>query len=220
MIGQTRSTQGGNAVTEYKYLIRLSSYKSEPVKMQVWDRLPHAETETAGVSLIKSSREIVTDDDLYVREQRPNNLLRWDVDLEAGMSGKKALEITYDFKLEHARDMAIASFQTSALAQSEPLSPAVEALPALSVEDAAKMKVNLAKLSPEDRRLVEAQVLCVIDQESVLGVNGPPLKLMIKDRPVFFCCKGCMAEARAHPDQTLVALDKLLNRVKAVAAKK
>jgi uncharacterized protein (TIGR02231 family) len=220
MIGQTRSTQGGNAVTEYKYLIRLLSYKSEPVKVQVWDRLPHAETETAGVSLIKSSREIVSDDDLYVREQRPNNLLRWDVDLDAGMSGKKALEITYDFKLEHARDMAIASFQTSALAQSENFSPAVEALPALSVEDAAKMKINLAKLSPEDRKLVEQQVLCVIDQESVLGVNGPPLKLMIKDRPVFFCCKGCMAEARAHPDQTLVALDKLLNRVKAIAAKK
>jgi hypothetical protein len=219
MTGQTRSTQGGNVVVNSEYLIRLSSYKPEPVKVQVWDRLPHAQTETAGVSLTRTSREVCKDDDLFVREQRPSNLLRWDVEIEPGMSGKKALEITYEFKLEHARDMVIASFQTSGIARSED-SPEPVTLPTLTAEEATKVRNALAKLSPEDRRLAEAQVWCAIDQQSPLGINGPPHKMVIKDQPVFVCCKGCLAEGRAHPDQTLAAWEKLVARVKAVAAKK
>ena len=51
------------------------------------------------------------------------------------------------------------------------------------------------------------------------AINGPPQKLMIGNRPVFVCCKGCLAEAKAHPDQTLAALDKLMARVRAAAKK-
>jgi hypothetical protein len=41
----------------------------------------------------------------------------------------------------------------------------VGSLTSLSVEQAAKVRANLAKLSPEDRRLAEMQVLCAVDQE-------------------------------------------------------
>src|SRR5262249_44064097 len=146
-------------------------------------------------------------DELYVREQRPNNLLRWDVDVDAGMNGKKAMEIEYEFKMAHDRQMAIASFQTSGIARAD--APLPLALPNLTVEQAAKVRANLAKLSPEDRQLAELQVWCAVDQESPLGISGPPFKMMIKDRPVFFCCKGCESEAKAHPDQTLAAFEKL-----------
>src|SRR5262249_40408902 len=37
------STSGGNQVRQYDYRIRLSSFKAERVRVQVWDRLPHAE---------------------------------------------------------------------------------------------------------------------------------------------------------------------------------
>src|SRR5262249_23085297 len=153
------------------------------------------------------------DDDQYAREQRPNNLLRWDVNLEPGMNGKRALEVTYEFKLEHARDMVIASFQTNGLAGAD-APPAVNPLPLLTAEEITKVRNNLARLSPEDRQLAEAQVWCAVDQESALGINGPPQKLVLGNRPVFVCCKGCLAEAKAHPDQTLVALDKLIARMK------
>jgi hypothetical protein len=134
------------------------------------------------------------------------------------MNGKKAFELTYDFKLEHARDMVIASFQTSGIASAEAATLATP-LPVLTAEEVVKVRANLAKLSPEDRALAEAQVLCAIDQESALGISGPPLKLMIGNRPAFFCCKGCLAEAKAHPEQTLATLDKLLARVKATPKK-
>src|SRR5438309_10379902 len=44
MVDKSRTTQGGNQVLKYEYRILLSSYKAEPVTLQVWDRLPHAET--------------------------------------------------------------------------------------------------------------------------------------------------------------------------------
>ena len=111
MVDKARATQGGNQVLKYEYRILVSSYKPEPVKLQVWDRLPRAENETAGVNLVKTTPEISTDS-LYLREQRPHNLLRWDLTAEPNMNGEKALAIQYEFKLELDRQMLIGNFLT------------------------------------------------------------------------------------------------------------
>ncbi|HEV3119432.1 MAG TPA: mucoidy inhibitor MuiA family protein [Gemmataceae bacterium] len=111
LMDKSRTTQGGNQVLKYDYRILISSYKAEPVKLQVWDRLPRAENETAGVSLIKATPE-VSADSLYVREQRPNNLLRWDLTVEPAMNGEKALGIRYEFKVELDRQMLISNVLT------------------------------------------------------------------------------------------------------------
>ena len=60
-----------------------------------------------------------------------------------------------------------------------------------------------AKLSPEDRALVEAQEWCAVSTDERLGAMGPPLKLDIKGQPVFVCCKGCKRKAESDPDKTL-----------------
>lgn len=109
LVEKSRSTQGGNQVLKYEYRLLVSSYKGSSVKLQLWDRLPHAENETAGVSLIKASPDL-SSDALYLREQRPQNLLRWDLTVEPGMNGEKALAVKYDFKLELDRQMLISNF--------------------------------------------------------------------------------------------------------------
>jgi hypothetical protein len=111
LVDKSRTTQGGNQVLKYEYRILIHSYKPQPVKLQVWDRLPRAENETAGVSLIKTAPEISTDP-LFLREQRPHNLLRWDLTVEPTMNGEKALAIHYEFKLELDRQMLIGNFLT------------------------------------------------------------------------------------------------------------
>ncbi len=111
MTDQTRSTQGGNQVLKYDYRILVSSFKDEPVKLQVWDRLPKGETESVGITLLKAAPEL-SKDGLYLRESRPNNLLRWDVDVPANCHGEKALPITYEFRMELDRQMAITGFQS------------------------------------------------------------------------------------------------------------
>jgi hypothetical protein len=111
MTEKTRSMQGGNQILAYQYRILMSSYKTERVKVQLWDRLPQAENETMGVNLVKASPE-VSKDPLYVREEKPHNLLRWDLDLDPDMSGEKALMVQYEFKLELDKNMTIGSFQS------------------------------------------------------------------------------------------------------------
>src|SRR5205814_6358331 len=111
MVDQTRSTQGGNQVLKYEYRILVSSFKSEPVKLQVWDRLPKGETESVGVILGKTTPELCKDG-IYMRESRPNNLLRWDVEVAANCNGEKAFPINYEFRMELDRQMAITGFQS------------------------------------------------------------------------------------------------------------
>jgi Domain of unknown function (DUF4139)/N-terminal domain of unknown function (DUF4140) len=111
MVDQTRTTQGGNQVIKYEYRILVNSFKSEPVRLQVWDRLPKGENESVGVTLLKSAPEL-SKDGLYLRESRPNNLLRWDMEVASNCNGEKAMPITYEFRMELDRQMAITGFQS------------------------------------------------------------------------------------------------------------
>jgi hypothetical protein len=111
MIDQTRTTQGGNQVIKYDYRILVNSFKNEPVKLQVWDRLPKGENETIGITMLKTAPEL-SKDAIYLRESRPNNLLRWDLDVPANTNGEKAIPITYEFRMELDRQMAITGFRS------------------------------------------------------------------------------------------------------------
>ena len=212
MVDKSRTTQGGNQALRYEFRILVSSYKADRVKLQVWDRLPHAETDAVSVVMSKTTPEL-SKDALYLREQRPNNLLRWDVQVDPGMTGEKALAINYEFKMELDRQMTINSFQSQGVFGTVSSSPGLAALPAMSAADLAKIRTQMAKLAPEDRAIAEKQVFCAIDQDSPLGSTGPILKVNCKGQPVFLCCKGCEAEAKAHPDETLTKFQQLMNRM-------
>jgi hypothetical protein len=109
LIDKSKTMQGDNQVLRFEYRILVSSYKSEAVKLQLWDRLPHTDTEAVGVTLVKARPEVCSDP-LYLREGRPHNLLRWDLRVEPAMTGEKALAIQYEFKLELGRQMQISNF--------------------------------------------------------------------------------------------------------------
>ena len=67
---------------------------------------------------------------------------------------------------------------------------------------ARERAANIAKLSPEDRSLAEAQGYCAV-AEQPLGSMGVPVKILVNDQPVFLCCKGCDTIAFEEPDKTL-----------------
>lgn len=81
--------------------------------------------------------------------------------------------------------------------------------------DEKEIKANLAKLSPADRKLAEAQKYCPIEDDNRLGEMGVPVKLTLNGQTVFTCCKGCVKTAKADPDKTLAKVKEL----KAKAAK-
>jgi hypothetical protein len=73
----------------------------------------------------------------------------------------------------------------------------------------AKIKESLAQLDPADRKRAEEQKYCAVETKNRLGVMGKPVKVMIKDQPVFLCCKGCEKKALADPDKTLARVEEL-----------
>jgi hypothetical protein len=81
--------------------------------------------------------------------------------------------------------------------------------------EAEMIQAERARLSAADRALVEAQEYCVINTDGRLGSMGAPVKITIKDQPVFLCCDSCEEKARAEPDKTLAKLDELKAKVKA-----
>ena len=109
LLDKSRTMQGGNQILKYDYRILVSSYKPERVKVQVWDRLPQAENETMGVTLVKASPEVCKDA-MYLLEDRPQNLLRWDLDIDPDMNGEKANAVQYEFKLELDKQASNSSF--------------------------------------------------------------------------------------------------------------
>jgi hypothetical protein len=72
----------------------------------------------------------------------------------------------------------------------------------------------MAKLSPEDRQLAEAQGYCVVG-DSKLGGMGVPVKLMIEDKPVFICCEHCKEKAEKDATATLAKLEEMKKKTAA-----
>ncbi|MBX9579910.1 MAG: DUF4139 domain-containing protein [Gemmataceae bacterium] len=107
LLDKARTTQGGNQVLTFKYRISLSSYKKDPVAVQVWDRVPHAEAAmTIAVNLANPKPELSTDP-LYQRDEKPKGLLRWDVTVQPTQNREKALAIEYEYKLEYDKNVTI-----------------------------------------------------------------------------------------------------------------
>lgn len=64
-----------------------------------------------------------------------------------------------------------------------------------------RIQAALAKLTPKDRKLAQAQKFCVILKTTELGSMGKPVKMLRNGKPLFLCCQGCVEQAEAKwPD--------------------
>ncbi len=211
MVDRTQTTQGGNQMLRFAFRTVISNFKNEKVNLQVWDRLPQAETDAVNISLVKTTPEL-SKDAAYLRGPRTKNLLRWDVTVEPNAIGDKAMPIQYEFKMELDRQMTISNFQSAGVFG--PQAPQQQlVLAPVTPAELARINASMAMLSPADQQLARSQVFCAIDQDSRLGSMGPIQKVMVKNQPVFLCCKGCAAEASAHPDDTLLKVQNLMTRM-------
>ena len=92
------TTQGGNQVLTFEYRILLSSYKTDAGEgAGVGPAAARRGRQTIAVTLTKPKPEL-SKDPLYVRDEQPKNLLRWDVKVDPKQNGEKALAIDYEFK--------------------------------------------------------------------------------------------------------------------------
>ncbi|MEZ6140238.1 MAG: mucoidy inhibitor MuiA family protein [Zavarzinella sp.] len=108
LMNKTQTTQGGNQVLTFDYQILLQSYKTAPVTLQVWDRLPKAESSSIAVTMV-SQTPALSKDAIYERDDRSRNLLRWDIVVNPENHGDKPVLVDYSYKLEFDKNVNLGS---------------------------------------------------------------------------------------------------------------
>ena len=93
----------GQRVQTFHYRLRLENYKDEPVEVRLYDRIPASKSDDIKVTLGKVSTPLSTDE-VYLRDDKPQGLLRWDVPVAASAAGASANDITYRFEMKFAKD--------------------------------------------------------------------------------------------------------------------
>ncbi len=66
----------------------------------------------------------------------------------------------------------------------------------------AKDIKNIEQLPEEDRQPAKAQATCPVTG-AALGSMGVPVKITLRGKPVYLCCKGCIGKARHDPEGIL-----------------
>ena len=81
----------------------------------------------------------------------------------------------------------------------------------IKAKELTEASAALAKLPAEDRAAAEAQKYCAVQNKSLLGSMGAPVKLDLDGTQVLLCCKGCTRKAQANPEATLAKVEELKN---------
>jgi uncharacterized protein (TIGR02231 family) len=97
---------GGNKEQVYTYQLLLENFGEKPVTVRVLDRIPVVRDSTIRVSLLDTSLPL-SKDATYGQLQKPDNVLRWDVEVPAGATETRAFAIEYKFKLEFDKNSQI-----------------------------------------------------------------------------------------------------------------
>lgn len=67
---------------------------------------------------------------------------------------------------------------------------------------AGRPKITVTSATEADTALIKRQANCPVMDEP-LGSMGQPIKVMVGDRPIFLCCKGCIKKIQAEPTKYL-----------------
>jgi len=97
---------GGNKEQTYTYRLLLENFGDRPVAVRLLDRIPLTRDGEISVELLKTERPLSTDP-AYVKTQRPDNILRWDMTVPAGAREARALSVGYSFRLKYDRSMQV-----------------------------------------------------------------------------------------------------------------
>ena len=67
---------------------------------------------------------------------------------------------------------------------------------------AGRPEITVTSATESDAALIKRQAKCPVMDES-LGSMGQPVKVMVGDKPIFLCCKGCIKKIKAEPAKYL-----------------
>lgn len=109
LLEKTERFQGGNKEMTFKYRLSLENYKDQEVKVRLLDRIPKANREADIRVTLGAMKEKLSTDEIYLRDERPKGLLRWDIAVPARSSGAKTLGLEYAYSVEFDRKLTVLS---------------------------------------------------------------------------------------------------------------
>ncbi|MCO8120879.1 hypothetical protein NHH03_03955 [Stieleria sp. TO1_6] len=77
---------------------------------------------------------------------------------------------------------------------------AVESTPAKYAS--GRPQITVSASTAADAAAIAAQKVCPVMDEP-LGAMGTPIKVMVGDKPIYLCCKGCIKKIKAEPAKYL-----------------
>ena len=108
LVDKTDGINGGNRETKMTYRLLIENYKEAETEIRVVDRIPTSNNkESLRVTTLPMEDELSTDE-VYVRIEKPNGILRWDTKVAGRAIGNTAHEINYGFTLEYDRTYTVA----------------------------------------------------------------------------------------------------------------
>jgi uncharacterized protein (TIGR02231 family) len=119
LVDRSENVQGGNREITFKYRLVIENYKDEKATVRVMDRVPNADRVTDIRVTLAESKDKLSEEALYLRNERPKGILRWDVEVGARSAGDKARLIEYSYKLEFDRNMAVTTPSAGVRAKEE-----------------------------------------------------------------------------------------------------
>ncbi|WP_235935352.1 hypothetical protein [Candidatus Laterigemmans baculatus] len=111
----------------------------------------------------------------------------------------RQVELNYQFVgLTAASGPPIGLSEVSIVPESPQQRAAAAAARQAMQQASERLQVVVAKATPADAKLIARQATCPVMDEP-LGSMGGPVKLVVGDRPIFLCCKGCIKKVQSEP---------------------
>ena len=95
---------GSGKKTVYEYQIKISNGNNKPITLRVFDRIPISRNEEIEITLDAVSTPLSTDAE-YLKTERPQGILRWDLTIPANMTGEQSFSMTWQVTVARGKDI-------------------------------------------------------------------------------------------------------------------
>ncbi|MEM9019823.1 MAG: DUF4139 domain-containing protein [Planctomycetota bacterium] len=104
LVNRDQTSQGGNTLLSFDYRLSIENYGDQPAKVRLLDRLPYFNGGDDVNLTIASMSDELSEDAVYLRLDRPNGILRWDIDVPANATGADESVVSFLYTLEFDRN--------------------------------------------------------------------------------------------------------------------
>lgn len=104
LVSRDQTSQGGNTLLSFDYRLSIENYGNQPAKVRLLDRLPDFNGGDDVKLVIASMSDELSEDAVYLRLDRPDGILRWDIEVPANANGADETVVSFLYTLEFDRN--------------------------------------------------------------------------------------------------------------------